>query len=29
MQMLSKDAGMATIGLLISLIVAYMVNGGF
>ena len=29
MQMLSKDAGMAAIGLLISLVVAYMVNGGF
>ena len=28
-QMLTKDAGMATIGLVISLIVAYMVNGGF
>ena len=28
-QMLSKDAIMATIGLLISLIVAYLVNGGF
>ena len=29
LQMLSKDAGMATIGLVISLIVAFMVNGGF
>ncbi len=28
-QMLTKDAGMATIGLVISLIVAYLVNGGF
>lgn len=28
-QMLGKDAGMATIGLIVSLIVAYMVNGGF
>ena len=28
-RMLTKDAGMATIGLVISLIVAFMVNGGF
>lgn len=28
-QMLGKDAGMAMIGLVVSLIVAYMVNGGF
>lgn len=28
-QMLGKDAGMASVGLIISLVVAYLVNGGF